>query len=218
MKSDVELRKAVLDELDWEPRINSSRIAVGLEDGIATLSGEVESYAEKETALHAASRVFGVRGVADELKVRLPDYDERTDADIARSAANAIAWTASVPADCVKVVVENGWVSLEGEVNWQFEKEAAEASVASLRGIVGISNDIVVRPVVEGLDVESRIDDAFERHAQIDAKRVIVETKGTTITLRGKVSSCLERKEAESVAWATPGVTDVENWLVVTPD
>ena len=218
MKSDVELRKAVLDELDWEPRINSSRIGVRLEDGIVTLSGEVESYAEKETAFRAASRVFGVRGVADELKVRLPDYDERTDADIARSAANAIAWTASVPADCVKVVVENGWVTLEGEVNWQFEKEAAEASVASLRGIVGISNDIVVRPVVEGLDVKSRIDDAFERHAQIDAKRIYVETKGTTITLRGKVSSCLERNEAERVAWATPGVTDVENWLVVTPD
>ena len=218
MKSDVELRQAVLNELEWDPRIKSSRVAVRIEDGIATLSGVVDSNSEKEAALYAASRVFGVRGVAEEIRVRLPDYDERTDADIARSAANAIAWNAAVPPDCVKVVVENAWVTLEGEVNWQHEKDAAEGSIRSLRGIVGISNDIVVRPIVEGRDVKSGIEDAFERHAQIDAKRISVDAKGTRIILRGKVSSCLERREAEQVAWSAPGVTSVENYLVVATD
>jgi osmotically-inducible protein OsmY len=156
-----------------------------------------------------------VRGVADEIKVRLSDFNERTDADIARSAANALAWTTTVPADCLKVLVENGWLTLEGEVNWQFEKDAAEVAVHSLRGIVGVSNDIVVRPIVEKLEVNNRIKDAFERHAHIDAKGVKVETKGTRIILRGTVSSCFERKEAERIAWATPGVTEVEDDLIV---
>jgi osmotically-inducible protein OsmY len=121
---------------------------------------------------------LGVRGVADELKVRLPDYDERTDADLARSAANALAWTATVPPDCVKVLVENGWLTLEGEVNWQFEKDAAEEDVRSLRGIVGISNDVVVRPIIDELDVKDKIEKAFERHAHIDANNIRVKTKG----------------------------------------
>ena len=215
MESDSELKRTVLNELGWDPSLNASRIGVSVEDGIATLTGEVESYAEMVAALHAASRVFAVRGVADEIKVRLPDYNERTDADIARSAANALAWTATVPRDCVKVLVENGWLALEGEVNWQFEKEAAEAAVRSLRGIVGISNDVVVRPIVDRLEVKGRIEDAFERHAHIDAKRAKVETKGTKIILSGKVSSCFERKEAERIAWATPGVTEVEDNLIV---
>ena len=215
MKSDIELKESVLKELEWDPRITSSRIGVSMEDGIATLNGEVESYAEKPAAVHAASRVFGVRGVADEIKVRLPDYDERTDADIARSAANAIAWNATVPPDCVKVLVENGWITLEGEVNWQSEKDAAEASAWSLRGIVGISNDIVVRPLVAMLDVKEQIEKAFERHAQIDARNIRIETKGTKIVLHGTVSSCIERKEAERVAWAAPGVTEVEDDLLV---
>ena len=215
MESDIGLKKAVLNELGWDPSVNASRIGVSMEGGIATLSGEVESYAEKVAALHAASRVFGVRGVADEIKVRLPDYNERTDADIARSAANALAWTATVPPDCVKVVVEDGWLTLEGEVNWQFEREAAEAAVRSLRGIVGISNDITVRPMVDKIEVKNRIEDALERHAQIDAQKVKVETKGTKIILRGKVSSCFERKEAERISWATPGVTEVEDELIV---
>ena len=215
MKSDIELKEAVLNELKWDPSINASRIGISLEDGIATLNGEVESYAEKVAALHAASRVFGVRGVADEVKVKLPDYDEWTDADIARSAANALAWTATVPSDCVKAVVENGWLTLEGEVNWQFEKDAAEEAVRSLRGIVGISNDVVVRPLIEELDVKDKIEKGFERHAHIDANNIRVKTKGTKIVLHGTVSSCFERKEAERIAWATPGVTEVEDDLIV---
>jgi osmotically-inducible protein OsmY len=179
------------------------------------MNGKVKSYAEKLSVLRAASRVFGVRGVADAIIVRLPDYNERTDADIARSAANAIAWAAAVPADCVKVMVENGWVTLQGQVNCQFEREAAEASVRPLRGIVGISNEIIVRPIVETIDVKDRIEMAFERHAQIDAKNISVDVKGTKIVLHGTVSSCFEREEAERAAWATLGVTEVENDLVV---
>jgi len=215
MKNDRELQKTILDELEWDPSINSSRIGVSVEDGVATLSGEVESYPEKLSALHDASKVFGVRAVADEVKVRLPDYNERTDADIARSAANAIAWTATVPADCVKVLVENGWVTLEGEVNWRFEKEAAEASVIAIRGVIGVSNDIAVRPIIDRIEARDNIEKAFERHAQIDAKNIRIETKGSRIVLHGTVSSCVERLEAERVAWATPGVTEVENDLVV---
>lgn len=134
MESDAELQKRVLEELRWDPSIKSEGTAVRIEDGIATLSGEVGIYAEKVAALHAASRVFGIRGVAEEVKVRLSDYDERTDVSIARSAANAIAWAVTVPPDCVKVVVENGWVTLEGEVNWQVEKDAAETAVRSPSG------------------------------------------------------------------------------------
>ena len=215
MKSDRELQQAILDELEWDPRVNSSRIGVSVEDGVATLGGEVESYPERLSVLHDASKVFGVRAVADEVKVRLPDYNERTDADIARSAANAIAWTATVPAGCVKVLVENGWVTLEGEVNWQFEKEAAVASITTIRGVVGVSNDIVVRPIIDKIEARDRIEKALERHAQIDAENIRIETEGTKVVLRGTVSSCVERQEAKRVAWATNGVTEVENDLVV---
>ncbi len=146
MKSDTELKEAVLNELKWDPSIDASRISVSIEDGIATLGGEVDSNAEKATALHVASKVLGVRGVADEIKVRLPDSKERTDADLARSAANALAWTAAVPPDRIKATVQNGGLTLQGEVNWQFEKDTAEVAVRSLPGIVSISNEIIVRP------------------------------------------------------------------------
>ncbi len=146
MKSDIKLKEAVLNELKWDPSINASRISVSIEDGIATLGGEVDSCAEKAAALHVASKVPGVRGVADEIKVRLPDSNEWTDADLARSAANALAWTAAVPPDCIKATVQNGGLTLQGEVNWQFEKDTAEVAVRSLRGIVGMSNEIIVRP------------------------------------------------------------------------
>jgi osmotically-inducible protein OsmY len=215
MKNDAELRQAVLDKLEWEPSIKSTKIGVGVDDGVVTLNTEVESYAEKVAVLDTASRVFGVRAVADEIKVRLRDYNERSDADIARSAANAIAWNATVPQDCVKVFVEEGWVTLEGEVNWQRERQDAEIAVRSLRGIIGVSNEIVVRPLVEKLEVKSEIEKALQRDAQLEAKKIRVETDGTKITLRGKVCSCIEREAAERAVWATPGVAEVENDLVV---
>ena len=215
MKSDSELRQAVLEELEWEPSVTSAEVGVTVKDGVVTLTGWVESHAEKTSAYHAAARVFGVRAVADDLKVRLSDYNERTDSDIARSAANAIAWTSTVPQDCVKVIVEDGWLTLEGKVNWRYEKDAAEAAVRSLRGVVGVSNEIVVEPLIEKLEVKSKIEKAFERNAHLKMRKISVDADGTRIILRGKVHSFLEREEAERAAWSTPGVTGVENNLVV---
>ena len=218
MKTNNELQTDVMEELHWEPSVNSAEIGVSAEDGVITLTGYVDSYSEKLASRNAASRVYGVTGVADELKVRLPDYNKRTDEDIVRSAANAIAWNAKVPTDCVKVIVANGWVTLEGEVNWQFERDAAEEAVHHLRGVLGISNEILVKPVVEKLEVAGRIEGALQRNARLDAEKIKVDASGNKITLRGTVHSFAEREEAERAVWSTPGVSEVENRLKVRFD
>jgi len=218
MKSDTELQDDVMAELQWEPSVKASGIGVSAKDGVVTLSGMVESYSEELAARNAASRVFSVKGVADELQVRLPDYNKSTDEDIARSAANAIAWNANVPLDCVKAVVQNGWVTLEGEVNWQFERYAAEEAVHHQRGVLGISNEIVVKPLVQKLDVTSKIISAFERDARLDAGKIKINARGNKITLSGSVRSYEEKDEALRAAWSTPGVAEVDDKLIVKFD
>jgi osmotically-inducible protein OsmY len=218
MKNAKELQEDVIEELHWEPSVKAAAIGVSAEDGVITLTGSVDSYSEKLAARNAASRVFGVTAVADELKVRLPDYNRRTDEDIARSAANAIAWNAKIPADCVKAVVEDGWVTLEGEVNWQYERNAAEEAVHHLRGVLGVSNEIAVKPLVQKLEVAGKIESALARNARLDAERIKVELKGSKIFLRGTVHSFAERDEAERAVWSTPGVSEVENQLKVRFD
>jgi osmotically-inducible protein OsmY len=218
MRNDNELQEDIMAELQWEPSVKAAEIGVSAKDGVITLTGSVESYSEKLAARDAASRVFGVKAVADEINVRLPDDDKWTDEDIARSAANAIACNARVPKDCVKAVVQNGWVTLEGEVNWQYERYAAEGAVHDLRGVRGISNEIVVKPLVQELDVTSKIKSAFERNARLDAGEIKVDARGNTVILKGIVHSFVEREEAERAAWSTPGVSDVENNLKVKFD
>lgn len=217
MKSDTELQRDVLNELAWEPSVAPAHIGVSVKDGIVTLSGHVSSYWEKYAAERAAKRVYGVRAVANELDVKLPGDSKRTDEDIARAAVNALRSNVSIPADRVKVTVSKGWVTLEGEVDWQFQKNAAEHAIRHLSGVIGISNLITVKPTVSAAELKTRIEDAFRRSAELDAHRVTVEVEGSKVILRGTVRSWAEKEAAERTAWSGPGVTSVENLITVEP-
>lgn len=213
MKTDSELRRDVERELELEPSVDERRIGVAVLDGIVTLTGEVRSYAEKWQAERTVERVSGVRGIVDELEVK--PATERSDTDIARAAADVLKWNVLVPSDRIKVRVENGWLTLEGDVEWEYQRRAAERAVRNLPGVKGISNLIVVKPRVEPSDVRRKIEEAFEREAAIDAQHIDVAVNGSEVTLSGRVRSWAERHAAEKAAWSVPGVTAVHNYLTV---
>jgi osmotically-inducible protein OsmY len=213
--TDLELRKNVESELNWEPSVPAAEIGVAAKDGIVTLTGRVQSYWEKLAAERAAARVSGVRAVVNELEIRLPYTSERTDEDIARAAVNALEWTISVPSERIKVKVSKGWITLEGNVEWQFQKSAAEKAVRYLTGVKGVSNLIEVKPQVSKSVVKTAIEDALKRSAEVDANRIKVETDGDKVILRGTVRSWFEREEAERAAWAAPGVRSVDNRITI---
>ena len=217
MTINIDLRRTVLDELDWEPSINAADIAVTAHDGVVTLTGIAPSYAEKLKAEQVVKKVRGVKAIANDIEVRLSGQSERTDTDVARAAVDALKWRTSVPGDEIKVSVTKGWVTLDGNVHWQFQKSSAYEAVHDLVGVRGITNLIVVMPKVRATDVKSRIEAAFRRSAEVDAQKLRVEANNGTVTLRGDVRSWSERQEAERTAWAAPGVTQVENLIMITP-
>jgi osmotically-inducible protein OsmY len=215
MKTNNQTQLDVLDELAWEPSVHASNIGVAAMDGVITLTGHVRTYAEKVAAENAAKRVEGVRAVADEIEVRLPGDVRRDDSDIASAAVHSIAWNASVPADRIQLVVQDGWVRLEGEVDWQYQRTAAEKTVRLLTGVRGVTNNIHVKPTVQPKDVKAAIAAALKRSAEVEAQQIQVEAMGGKVTLRGRVHSWTERNAAERAAWAAPGVTAVEDHIFV---
>lgn len=215
MKSDMELKQRIEDELRWEPRVDAAGIGVVVEDGVVTLTGYVDSWAEKWGAEQAVKRVAGVAAVAEAIEVRLPVHSQRTDADIARAAANAMAWNTFVPPGSVKVKVENGWITLEGTVAAQHEKSAATEAVRRLTGVKGVTNLVALKRGVAAASVKDGIRLAFERTATLDADRVTVDLDQDKVTLRGTVRSWAERQDAEGAAWSAPGIAEVDNRLLV---
>jgi osmotically-inducible protein OsmY len=209
MKTDAQLQQDVMAELKWEPAVHATQIGVEVKNGVVTLAGEVSSYTEKLNAERAAQRVNGVKALAVEMKVTLPAYGKRTDADIAESAKNILGWTSSLPADAVKVLVEGGWVTLSGNVEWQYQRQAAADSLRYMLGVTGVSNQIAIKPSASATVVKADIEDALKRRATADAKTISVEVKGADVTLTGSVHSWAERDLATRSAWGSAGVRKV---------
>jgi osmotically-inducible protein OsmY len=216
-RTDADIHKDVLAELQWEPSLRDDDIAVAVRDGVVTLAGFVDSYADKWKAERVAGRVKGVKAVANDLEVKLPAPSQRPDPDLARAALDALKWNISVPQDGIQVKVEKGWITLEGDVDWYYQREAAERAVRNLTGVKGVTNLITVRARPTPSDVRQRIKEALQRGASFDADRITVEIQGNKAILRGTVRSYAEMRDAERAARNAAGITEVQNLLTVDP-
>ncbi len=219
MKTNAQLQQDVINELKWDPRVKAA-IEVDVKDGVVRLSGYVDSYSKKWAADLAAARVFGVKAVeSEDIQVRLPNSLKRPDENIARAASNALEWDVSVPHDRVKVQVQNGLVTLSGEVDWWYQKSAAEEAVRHLMGVVSVSNGIAIKPESKPLDVDvkEKIESAFQRNAVLDARRITVETRGSKVILRGSVHSRLEQEQVKWAVFGAPGVSEIESHITINP-
>ena len=216
MRSDDDIKRDVEAELRWDPDIDPTDIGVAVKDGVVTLSGFIRSYAQKWQAERDAKRVSGVLGVANDLEVRLPAIHQKPDPDIAREIVQELRYDLPYSYNLVRVIVANGWVTLEGDVEWNYQKERAEAAARRVRGVKGISNFMQVKPKLEPSDVKRKIEEAFRRNAELDANRITVEANGSEVILKGTVRSWAERDEAERAAWLAPGVRRVENRIRIS--
>ena len=217
MRSDSDIKRDVEMELKWDPDISEADIAVAVKDGVVTLTGFVRSYAQKWQAERDAKRVAGVVAVANDIEVRLPAIDQRPDPEIARDAVSALKTQLPYSADRIKVVLNNGWVTLEGELEWNYQKERAEEAVRHIKGVKGVMNMIMLKPRLSPTEIKRKIEEAFKRSAEIDANRIVVETNGSEVILKGSVRSWAEREEAEREAWRAPGVTKVIDQIEIRP-
>lgn len=215
MKSDAVLRDEIIDELNWEPSVDSSKIGVTVKDGIVTLSGTVPSFIEKTDAEKAVKRVDGVKAVVENIDVKLKTKSVRTDEEIAEVALKNLRWNTNVPADKIILKVENGWITLEGEVLWNYQREAAKTAIKGLIGVKGVNNFIRVQSKVQPENLREKIKASFVRNASIDADNVRVEVTGNKAILKGSVQSWAEKKQAERTVWAAPGIFEVENKLEI---
>ena len=213
--NDLSLRKSILEELEFLPDIDAANIGVAVDKGVVTLTGHVTNYAQKVRVERAVKAVKGVRALAEEIQVRLNKGAGTADDTIANRALNIIDWSADIPQGAAKVIVENGWVSLEGQVDWQYQKETVERAVRKLSGVVGVDNRLTLRPQVDVLDIQQRIEEALKRNAEVDAKGIHIKVEGSVGKLEGRVHLWRERKIAERAAWSVPGVNKVEDHLLL---
>lgn len=215
MKTDSELKKDVLSELLWDPLISETKVGVTVNEGVVTLTGHLDTYAEKVAAKRAAERVSGVKAIAVEIDVIPAGIHQRSDTEIALAVEHALSWNTSVPQDRVRVAVEKGWVTLKGDLDWNFQRRAVERMVRPLKGVVGITDNIQLKTLPVPLKLQERIQDALTRQAMREARRIEVSVEGSEVTLRGHVHSWAERNAAEGASWSAPGVVRVNNQLTV---
>jgi osmotically-inducible protein OsmY len=215
-RTDAQVQSDVLAELKWDARVQPNEIGVSVKDGVVTLTGYVDSYTKKWAAEERAHRVRGVKAVANDIEVRLSSTAERTDTDIAQAVVRALEWDAFVPIEKLDVTVSKGWVTLRGEVEWQYQKADAERVTRRIQGVKGVSNLVVVKPRATPDEVKKKIEQALLRSAEIDAKNIAVEVDGSKVILKGTVRSWAEKQEAERQAWSAPGITSVDNRITIS--
>lgn len=215
MKSDIEIQKDVMEQLKWEPFLNACQIGVAVKNGIVTLSGQVDTYSKKTLVERAAKKVSGVKAIAEDIQVGISPSYRKTDTEVAEAVVNALKWHTMIPEEKIKVSVEDGIVKLEGEVEWEYQRNQPTSAIENLTGVRSVTNLISVKPKITSSDIQQKINAAFQRSATIDSGKITAEVLGSRVTLRGKVRSFTEKEDAENAAWFAPGVTSVNSKLEI---